>query len=409
MALPHIALHPGRITIDTAAVEHNMRTLISYAPQSQMMAVVKANAYGHGFQFVIPPALQAGASWLGVAQLDEALTIRAWLDENNFARPSGQATPQAPRMLAWIFAPGAPLDLAINADIDLSVSGVWALDAIVKAAARASKTPRIHLKIDTGLSRSGATLDDFSDLVAETAKAVNDGSVELVGLWSHFSSADEDDEHSKQKTASQLDVFAKAQKIVEDAGLHPQIRHIAASSGILFYPQSHFEMVRAGIAMYGYSPNEKLRSFTSLGLRPAMTLTARAINVKRVHKGAEVSYNGKWVAPTDRWLAVVPLGYADGIPRIVAGEGYVWAAGEGYPIVGTVCMDQVVIDLGDATNTDEPPLKPGATITFFGPGTHGEPTAVDWAQWEQTITYEVTTRLSDRIPRKEALRLSGIM
>lgn len=415
----HLAAHPGRITIDTAAVEHNMRTLISYAPSSQMMAVVKANAYGHGHSLIVPPVLDAGATWLGVAQLDEALQLRAWLDDAGYARPDGEASSAAPRMLTWMYAPGAPLGMAIEADIDVSVSAIWALRQAAQAAGEVGRVARIHIKVDTGLSRNGCTLADLPELADAVAEAVKDGTVELVGLWSHLSSADADDPHSLAKTSSQLEAIKAGEKIFSERGLRVQIRHLAASSGILFHPETHLDMVRAGIAIYGYSPNENLRSFTSLGLRPAMTLSARVINVKCVEEGSEVSYNGTWRTPTKRWLAVVPLGYADGIPRIIEGEAYVWAGGEGYPIVGRVCMDQVVIDAGPVQECEDgeggsgccakAPLKVGDTVTLFGPGRRGEPTAVDWAQWEQTITYEVTTRLSERIPRKEAMRLSGLL
>ncbi|MDO5746871.1 MAG: alanine racemase, partial [Actinomycetaceae bacterium] len=383
-------------------------------PQSLAMAVVKANAYGHGYQLVIPAVLDAGATWLGVAQLDEALRIRTWLDDNNYRRPAADddaGSPAQPRMMSWIFPPGARLEQAITADIDISASAPWAIEQAVAAGKKASRTPRIHLKVDTGLSRSGATLSQFEALVASAQQAVMADAIDVVAVWSHFSSAEDNDPHAEEKTHSQLEVFDQAYTMCIDAGINVRMRHIAASSGIIWHPQAHFDMVRAGIALYGLSPNEKRATHTALGLRPAMTLRARVITVKQVEAGAEVSYNGTWKAPTRRWLAVVPLGYADGIPRIVQGEAYVGYAGDGFPIVGRVCMDQVVIDLGEAISKGEaagkPPLKVGDTVTLFGPGTAGEPTAVDWAQWEQTITYEVTTRLSERIPRTPALRLMG--
>jgi alanine racemase len=319
-------------------------------------------------------ALAAGATWLGACTVPEALALRA----------AGITVP----VFAWLIAPGQPLVEPVAAEVDLSASTVGGLDEIVAAARQADRRARVHLKVDTGLGRSGAAPTDWPDVLAAAAKHAADGAVEIVGIWSHLACADE---VGHPANARQVRAFVEALDVAEAAGVRPQVRHLANSAATLTLPEAHFDLVRPGIALYGYSPVPGTTA--QYGLRPAMTLRGSVVLVKRVGAGAGVSYGHTYTTARETTLALVPLGYADGIPRAASGQGPLLVAGRRYRIAGRVCMDQIVVDVGDD------PVAAGDDAVLFGPGDAGEPTADDWAELLDTISYEVVTRIGGRVPR----------
>ncbi|MGC9666658.1 alanine racemase [Planosporangium sp. 12N6] len=362
----------AEVRVDLDAIRHNVALLRSRT-SAEVMAVVKGDGYGHGMVPVARAALEAGATWLGACTLGEALALRA----------AGITAP----VLAWLLAPGLPLHDGVAADIDLSAATLDDLAELVAAARRAGRPARVHLKIDTGLNRGGSTPVEWPALLEAAAKAQADGAIEVVGVWSHFARADEPGHPSVD---AQLERFGDALAVAARYGVNPRVRHFANSAAILTRPDAHFDVVRAGIAMYGLSPIPD-RDF---GLRPAMTARARVMQTKRVPAGSGVSYGHTYVTPAETTLAVVPFGYADGVPRAASGRGPVAVGGKVHPIAGRVCMDQVVVDCGD----DE--VSAGDLAVLFGPGDGGEPTADDWARACDTINYEIVTRFgSARVPR----------
>ena len=402
----------SRAVIDLEAVAHNGRRLAQVAGVP-WMAVVKADAYGHGLGPIALTALSVGASWLGVAQLAEALALRALLDEADVDRPAGEPSGQAPRILTWLLpvmdparaaAEDSPLRAALAADLDLSVSTLPQLEALSAAARAQATTARLHLKVDTGMSRGGAMAEDLPALAAALRQAEDEGVVDVVGLWSHLSRADEPTSGS---TEQHLERYRQAEQIVQEAGLRPSIHHLAATGGLLWHPEARMDLVRAGIGLYGLSPDPSVATSSELGLQPAMRLESALVQVKRIDAGQAVSYGGTWRAPTDRWVGLVPLGYSDGIPRAAGSTGPVGVDGIMSSIVGRVCMDQVVIDLGPARDETDAllpaPAQVGDTAVLWGApdavGQEAVPTADEWAQACGTINYEIVTRLGARVPR----------
>ncbi|MFJ8634503.1 alanine racemase [Streptomyces sp. NPDC093568] len=368
----------ARAEIDLAALRANVRTLRALAPGAALMAVVKSDAYGHGALRCARAVVEAGARWLGTATPEEALVLRA-------------AGLRDVRMMCWLWTPGGPWREAIEADIDVSVSGMWALREVTEAARQAGAPARVQLKADTGLGRGGCQPgEDWAELVGEALRAEADGLVRITGLWSHFACADEPGHPS---IAAQLDRFREMVAYAEGQGARPEVRHIANSPATLTLPESHFDLVRTGIATYGISPSPELGSPADFGLRPVMTLSASLALVKHVPGGHGVSYGHRYVTPGETTLGLVPLGYADGIPRHASGAGPVLVGGKWRTVAGRIAMDQFVVDLGG----DEP--EPGAQAVLFGPGDRGEPTAEDWAQAAGTIAYEIVTRIGTRVPR----------
>ena len=281
---------------------------------------------------------------------------------------------------------GEPAE-AIARGIDLSAGSVEFVARVAAAAIRADRTARLHLKVDTGLSRGGATLRDWPDLVGAALDAQARDLVRVVGLWSHFACADRPGDPS---VAAQLAAFAGAVAVAEKAGVTPEVRHIANTAAGLTVPESRFDLVRFGGAIYGLST---LPGGAPSWLRPAMTLRARLALVKRVPSGTGVSYGHRYVTTRESTLGLVPLGYADGVPRGAAGLPLVSARGRRWPIAGTVCMDQFVVDFGDE------PVAAGDEVVLFGPGDDGEPTAQEWGEALGTISYDLATGIGARVPR----------
>ena len=396
--------YPSSAAVDLAAIRHNLGVLRAAAPGALQLATVKANAYGHGLLPVARAALDGGADWLGVAQLAEAFTLRRGLDE------AGVARADAP-ILAWISTSSSDFAAAIEADIDLSVSWTWVLADICAAAREAGRPARVHVKIDTGMSRAGSTLADLPALASALRMAADDGLVDVVGAWSHMSRADDLSEAGNASTASHVRIFEEGLAILADAGVTPRIRHLSATSGILWHPEAHYDMVRAGIGLYGLSPDPAVAASEELGLIPALELRAPLTSVKVIEEGTPASYGGTWVAPTRRWIGLVPLGYGDGILRAVSNKARVvvhTASGPfNAPLIGRVCMDQFMVDLGPAegspgtptARSGQAPAAPGDIATLFGSGIGGEALADDWAQAAGTINYEIVTHLGAHIPR----------
>jgi len=359
--------------VDLDAIRANTARLAS-GTAAGVMAVVKADGYGHGLLPSARAALDGGASWLGVCTLDEALALRA----------DGISAP----ILAWLLAPGLPLHRAVAADIDLSAASMPLLEEIAVAARVANRQARVHLKLDTGLSRNGATAGDWPDLLTAAAKAEADGTIEVVGVWSHFAYADAP---GHPTIAAQIRRFGEGLEIAERAGIRPQVRHLANSAATLTLPEAHFDLVRPGIAVYGLSPIPGWPAAREL--RPAMTLRAQVVLTKRVPAGEGVSYGHQYTTGRETTLALVPVGYADGIPRAATNVGPLLLGGARRTISGRVCMDQVVVDVGDDH------VSAGDVAVLFGPGDAGEPTADDWAAVLDTINYEIVTRVGARVPR----------
>ncbi|SHE41765.1 alanine racemase [Streptoalloteichus hindustanus] len=359
----------AEVVVDLAAVRHNVGLLAERANRSgaRTMVVVKADGYGHGAVRVARAAVAAGATWIGVCHLEEALALRR----------AGVTA----RVLSWLHVPDEDFAPAIAADVDLSVSSLRALAAVLAAARSVGRRVRLHLKADTGLSRNGCPPEHWPELVAAAAAAQAAGEAEVVAVWSHLASADEPGDPSVDQQARR---FAAAYETARAAGLRP-MRHLANSAALLTRPDLHFDLVRAGVAAYGLNP---VPWAGDVDLRPAMTFRARVAYVKRVPAGEAVSYGGTWVAPRDTTLALVPAGYADGVPRALSGRMEVWLAGRRRPVVGRVCMDQVMVDCGDDVVVE------GEEAVLFGPGDRGEPTAQEWADAVGTIHYEIVTGMA---------------
>ncbi len=362
--------------IDQSAIRSNIGRMREVAGPACVMAVVKADAYGHGMVECARIAVEAGAQWLGAALPEEALALRA----------AGLTAP----ILTWLHAPGDPFADLIGAGVDVSVSGLWALREITEAVRAIGRPARIQLKADTGLGRNGVQPRDWPLIVEEAAKAQKDGLVTVTGLWSHFACADEPRHPS---VAAQLSLFGEALALAEAAGLRPEVRHIANSPAALLLPDSRFDLVRSGLATYGLSPAPDEGSAADFGLRPAMTLVGRLALVKQVDEGHGISYGHTYYTTRPTRLGLVPAGYADGIPRAASNCGPVWIDGVRHTVAGRVAMDQFVVDLGDQE------AGVGDEVVLFGPGDRGEPTAQDWADAVGTIAYEIVTRIGPRVPR----------
>ncbi|MEF2976877.1 alanine racemase [Subtercola sp. YIM 133946] len=374
--------------VNLDAFRHNVRVLSSLARPAETMLAVKADAYGHGMVELAFAALEAGASSLAVLDIPAALALRA----------AGVTAP----IFAWMHAPDADFGAAAGADIDLGISAEWQIEAI--AAARASVAPRVHLKIDTGLHRNGASAEQWPGLVRAAMAADDAGSVRLFAAWSHLADASPADD------AVALAELHTAVEVAERLGARFELVHLAASSAGIRMPEARLGLVRFGIAAYGVTPFDD-ESALELGLRPVMTLAAPVVAVKRVAAGHGVSYGFDYRAPTSTTLALVPLGYADGIPRAANGRGQVWIGGRRYPIAGRIAMDQFVVDVGDAAVTV------GDEVVVFGEGREAGgpravdgsavvpgsaasiPTAEEWAGWAKTIGDEIVSRVGPRVRR----------
>ena len=378
VAVKPISLTPGVLAeavVDLGAIQHNVRLLREHAGGAQVMAVVKADGYGHGATRVARAALAAGAAELGVATVDEALALRA----------DGVTAP----VLAWLHPPGIDFGPALLADVEIAVSSVRQLDELLDAVRRTGKTATITVKVDTGLNRNGVAPALYPSMLAALRQAVAEDAVRLRGLMSHMVYADQPDNPINDVQAQRFaDMLAQARH----QGLRFEVAHLANSSATMSRPDLAFDLVRPGIAVYGLSPVPELGD---MGLIPAMTVKCVVALVKSVRAGEGVSYGHTWIAERDTTVALMPIGYADGVFRTLGGRLEVLINGRPRPGVGRICMDQFLVDLGPG----QVDVAEGDEAILFGPGTRGEATAQDWADLLGTIHYEVVTSPRGRITR----------
>ena len=354
--------------IDLARISENVKHLKNLSG-TDVMAVVKADAYGHGLVEVARAAIDGGASALGVALLEEAITLRN----------AGIASP----ILAWLVPPGSDFKSAVDNDIELAASSIIALEQIGSVTSK--NRPRVHLEVDTGMTRGGF-LSEWGKLDAHHV-----ANIDIVGIFSHFARADEPDQEQNDQQRAR---FKEMVATLESFGYTNIVRHLSNSAATLKDDQSRFDMVRAGIAIYGLTPDlENLGSSESLGLKPAMQLRAKLHLVKQVPEGAAVGYGATAHTTSETKLGIVAMGYADGIPRIAKNVG-VFVDGRKAPVIGRISMDQFVVDLGaDSTAVS------GDWVIVFGDGSKGEYTADDWGAASLSINYEIVTRIGPRVPR----------
>ncbi|SFL09515.1 alanine racemase [Geodermatophilus ruber] len=362
----------AEVEVDLGAIAHNAGVLRRIAGVP-VMAVVKADAFGHGAVPVARAALAGGATWLGVATLAEALHLRA----------DGIDAP----VLTWLYGADEDVLPAVQTGVALSVPSLPHLHAVARAAAAAGVPAVIHLKVDTGLHRNGCSPADWLGLVRTAAQYAARGTVVVEGIWSHLAAADHPDD---PLVDTQLGVFQWAVDLAGAEGVQASLRHMANSAAALHAPWTRFDLVRAGLGLYGVEPVPGRVS----GLRPAMTFRARAVLAKSVRRGAGVSYGHEYRAPQDGRLLLVPVGYADGVPTTTSHRAEVWIGGRRARVAGRVAMDQFVVDLADG------PGQVGDEVVLFGPGTRGEPTAAEWAAWAGCPVQQVFTGLGRRVVRR---------
>lgn len=363
------------VSVSSAAVTHNTR-FFAARTEAEVMAVVKADGYGHGAVAVARAALAGGATWLGVTTLAEALDLRV----------AGLSAP----ILSWLNPVQIPIETASLATIDLGISSLTHL-RWCGAGARREAPVRVHLHVDTGLARDGASWEEWARMCEEAARLEREGRVNVVGVMSHMAHADEP---SHPANAHARERFDTAVAVANDAGLRPVHRHLAATSAAASDRAAHHTMVRIGAGLVGID----LSGASAGSLIPAMTLHAPVLMVRTVPAGATVGYGGRWRARSTATLATVQAGYADGVPRAAGGRAYVMIHGKRCPVVGTVSMDQIVADV---TGT---PVVPGDVATVWGPGLDGEPTVREWAQWAGTLPHEIVTGVGQRVQRKISAR-----
>ena len=362
--------------INLSAITQNFK-LIKSRTTADVLAVVKADAYGHGLIPVSKALEEAGADWFGTALLEEAINLRK----------AGILKP----IISWLTPLGEDFKSAIDLDIDLGIPSIDLLDEVIKAASLTGKTARIHLEIDTGMSRGGV-LSEWDQLIKSVLVGVNLKQLKVIGIWSHFARADEPDELMNQE---QLSLFEEKVNQAKAAGIDAQFIHIANSAALFTNKSTHKNIIRSGIALFGLSPDVKtIGDSSSLGLKPAMKLKAKLNLVKEVKAGSSVGYGGTAVLKSDTKLGVITLGYADGIPRNTNNLAGVFVDKKRAPIIGRVSMDQFVVDLGITSNA-----KTGDEVIVFGDGSGGEYTVDEWAKAANTINYEIITRIGPRVPR----------
>ena len=364
------------VEINLSAITQNFKSIKSRTT-ADVLAVVKADAYGHGLIPVSKALEEAGADWFGTALLEEAINLRK----------AGILKP----IISWLTPLGEDFKSAIDLDIDLGIPSIDLLNEVIKAASLTGKAARIHLEIDTGMSRGGV-LSEWDQLIKSVLVGVNLKQLKVIGIWSHFARADEPDELMNQE---QLSLFEEKVNQAKAAGIDAQFIHIANSAALFTNKSSHKNIIRSGIALFGLSPDIKtIGDSSSLGLKPAMKLKAKLNLVKDVKAGSSVGYGGTAVLKSDTKLGVVALGYADGIPRSTNNLAGVFVDKKRAPIIGRVSMDQFVVDLG-ITST----AKTGDEVIVFGDGSSGEYTVDEWAKAANTINYEIITRIGPRVPR----------
>jgi len=377
------AVLSGQVTVDLSAVSNNVKALKSRSKAPFFMAVVKGNAYGHGLVEVARAAVTAGADWLGTAQLAEAITLRK----------AGIKVP----ILSWLYLASqtsAAIIEALENDVDVSLGSVSQLEVLAGAARRLGRPAVVHLELDSGLSRGGARMEDWAGLVERARQAELEGALRVRGVWTHLAWADVP---THPANASAVAEFEDAVRRAHEAGLAPELRHVSSSANILARPEFHFDMVRAGLAMYGLAPADHLFP-ADFGLRPALSVTAPLVMVKKVPAGTGISYEHQAITYEPRYLGLIPLGYADGIPKGISGRPVVSIRGRRVPVIGKVCMDQFMVDLGP----DAAGIEVGQTAVLFGDPAAGAASADDWGAAIGSHGDEIINRIAPRLPRAYA-------
>jgi alanine racemase len=372
----------AEVLIDLGAIRENIKYLMAKSGKPAL-AVVKADGYGHGLLPVAKSALSAGASWLGVALLEEAKALR-------------QGGINAP-IIAWLTPITDDFASAISEDIDIAIPSLAHLEAITSAARSLGKCARIHLEVDTGMSRGGA-LGEWSELVRSAKSYQDSGLIKVIGIWSHFARADEAGHEFNNK---QLENFKSAVAEAKSVGITPEVIHLSNSAAAINDADSHFDLLRLGIAIYGLSPDfSHMGSSEKLNLKPAMSIRARIHLVKDIPAGSQVGYGGSAITKVDTKLGVIAMGYSDGIPRNANSSAGVLVGNKRAPIIGRVSMDQFVVDLGRDSS-----VKAGDWAYIIGSNpsdsytSASSYTADSWASASATINYEIVTRIAARVKR----------
>ncbi|MBT2520370.1 alanine racemase [Arthrobacter sp. ISL-28] len=374
------AVLSGRVSVDLAAISDNVRALRALTPAPHFMAVVKGNAYGHGLVEVAQAALAAGADWLGTAQLTEALALRR----------AGITAP----VLSWLYLATASSEIireALENDVDMSLGSRAQLDVVAGIARTLGRPAAVHLELDSGLSRGGARAEDWPGLVAAARTAELEGTLTVRGIWTHLAWADVP---AHPGNAAAVEAFGEAVRQAREGGLEPELRHVSSSANILDRPEFAFDMVRAGLAIYGLAPADHLDP-AEFGLRPALTVTAPLVLVKKVPAGTGVSYEHQAITHEARYLGLIPLGYADGIPKGISGRSIVQLGGRRVPVIGKVCMDQFMVDLGPEARG----VSVGDTAVLFGDPDTGAASADEWGSAIGSHGDEIINRIAPRLPR----------
>ena len=359
------------ITIDLEVIASNYKTLKKLTG-GQVMAIVKADAFGHGMIEVSKKLESIGVDILGTADIEEAIAIRE----------AGIKSP----IMAWLHGKNTDFDEAIENDIQLGASAIATLERIATAAKKVGKVAKVHLKVDTGLGRNGADLGSWPGLIEKAVELSTSGSIELVGVFSHLSGTSEKDD------LEQLRVFEEAIDTASKLGAKFKIRHIAASLAALRYPSTRLDMIRVGAALYGIDPSEEVIA-REYGLLPAMRVSSEVVHVKKVPDGHGVSYGYLHKTKAESTLALVPFGYTEGFPRVATGQAEVSINGKNYPVLARVAMDQIILDLGSDS------AEVGDEVVIIGDKTKGEPSAEDLAKAAGTINYEIVTKMGGRAKR----------
>ncbi|MCA4133492.1 alanine racemase [Arthrobacter sp. M4] len=370
----------GQVNVDLSAISDNIKALRKRSKAPHFMAVVKGNAYGHGLVDIARTALSAGADWLGTAQLTEAVALRK----------AGITAP----ILSWLYLASqtsATIREALENDVDVSLGSAEQLRVLAGIATQLGKVAAVHLELDSGLSRGGARMEDWADLVTAARAAELDGTLRVRGIWTHLAWADVPAHPGNSAAVAD---FERAVQAAHDAGLAPELRHVSSSANILDRPEFHFDMVRAGLAIYGLAPADHLNP-ADFGLRPALTATAPLVMVKRVPAGTGVSYEHRSITHEPRFLGLIPLGYADGIPKGITGRSLVSINGKRVPVIGKVCMDQFMVDLGPSADG----IRVGDTAVLFGDPATGAASADDWGSAIGSHGDEIINRIAPRLAR----------
>lgn len=368
--------HHVTADIDLGKLSKNVEILKRKVNRTALMAVVKANAYGHGLVPSAQAAKRGGADWLATALLSESIELRN----------AGVTGP----ILSWLNTPNDQFSECIAKDVDLGVNSLETLSSISNSAKSLGKPARVHVKVDTGLGRNGVTLDDLPDLISALKQAQNDGSVKVVGVMSHFAYADEP---NNSTIGEQISNFKISVDALIDANFELEVKHLSNSAATLGLPHTYFNLVRPGVAIYGISPGPQVGQAPDHDLSPVMRLRAPIVLIKKVPAGTGVSYAHQYHTLSETRLALIPAGYADGIPRSASNKGPVLINGKQFSVAGRVCMDQFVVDIGDTS------AKIGDDAILFGDPENGEPSVNDWADAAGTINYEIVTRIGPRVYR----------